>query len=51
MSDVVFEVEDTCDVLSLVHVDFKLGHAIIYRGVSRIDWTDIGSYWGNEVVR
>ena len=27
----VFEVGDTCDVLSFIHVDFALGHAVISR--------------------
>ena len=46
----VFEVGDTCDVLSFIHVDLALGNAVISRGVSRMDWADVGSFQGNEVV-
>ena len=46
----VFEVGDTCDVLSLIHVNFSLGHALKCRGISRMNWADVGSFWGNEVV-
>ena len=46
----VFEVVDTCDVLSFIHVNFVLGHAIISRGVSMMDWADVGSCWIDEVV-
>ena len=47
----VFEVVDTCEVLSLICVNFALGHAVKCRGISRMDWTDVSSCWGNEVVR
>ena len=47
----VFEVEDTYDVLSFICVDFALGHDVISRGVSRMDWVDVGSFCSNEVVR
>ena len=43
----IFEVRDTCDVLSFICVNFTLGHAVKCRGVSRMDWADVGSYWGN----
>ena len=33
----VFEVGDTCDVLSFICVNFALGHAVISRGVSRME--------------
>ena len=46
----VFEVGYTCDVLSLIYVNFALGHSVKCRGVSRVDWVDVGSCWGNEVV-
>ena len=46
----VFEVRDACDVLSFIRVDFSLGHAVISRGVSSMDWVDAGSCWSNEVV-
>ena len=46
-----FEVGDTCDVLSFVRANFTLGHAVKCRGISRMDWTDVSSFWGNEVVR
>ena len=46
----VFEVGDTCDVLSFIRVNFALGHTVKCRGVSRMDWADVGSCWGNEVV-
>ena len=46
----VFEVRDVCDVLSLIHVNFALGHSVISRGVSRMEWADVGSCWSNEVV-
>ena len=46
----VFEVRDVCDVLSLIRVNFALGHAVISRGVSRTDWADVGSCWSNKVV-
>ena len=46
----VFEVGDTCDVLSFIHVDFLLGHAVISRGVSRMDWVDVGSFRSNKIV-
>ena len=46
----VFEVGDTCDVLSFIHVNFALVHAVISRGVSRMDWADVGSFRSNEVV-
>ena len=45
----VFEVGDTCDVLSFIHVDFALGHAVKCRGVSRMDWADVGSCRGNRL--
>ena len=46
----VFEVGDTCDVLSFIRVNFVLVHAVISRGVSRMDWLDVGSCWSNKVV-
>ena len=46
----VFEVRDACDVLSFIRVNFALGHAVISRGVSRMDWADVGSCWSDEVV-
>ena len=46
----VFEVRDTCNLLSFIPVNFALGHAVKCRGVSRMDWADVGSFWGNEVV-
>ena len=46
----VFEVGDTCNVLSFVRVNFTLGHSVKYRGISSMDWADVGSCWGNEVV-
>ena len=46
----VFEVGDTCNVLSFIRVDFALGHAVISRAVSRMDWADVGSFWSNEIV-
>ena len=46
----VFEAEDTCDVLSLIFVNFALGHALKCRGISRMDWADVGSFWGNDFV-
>ena len=45
-----FEVGDACDVLSFIRVNFALGHAVISRGVSRMDWADVGSCWSNEVL-
>ena len=38
----VFEVGDTCNVLSFIRVNFALGHAVKCRGVSRMDWVDVG---------
>ena len=29
---------------------FALGHSVISRGVSRMEWADVGSCWSNEVV-
>ena len=46
----VFEVVDACDVLSFIFVNFALGHAVISRGVSRMDWSYLGSCWSNEVI-
>ena len=46
----VFEVGETCNALSFIHVNFALGHAVISRGVSRMDWADVGSCWSDEVV-
>ena len=46
----VFEVRDACDVLSFISVNFALGHAVISRGVSRMDWADVGSCWIDEDV-
>ena len=46
----VFEVGDTCDVLSFIRVDFTLGHAVISRGISRMDWEDVGSFRSNKIV-
>ena len=45
-----FEVGDTCNLLSFFRVDFTLGHDVICRGVSRMDWADVGSCWVDEVV-
>ena len=39
----VFEFGDTCNVLSFIRVNFALGHAVISRGVSRMDWADVES--------
>ena len=39
----IFEVGDACDVLSFIRVNFAVGHAIISRRVSRMDWADVGS--------
>ena len=47
----VFEVVNTCDVLSLVCVDFTLVHAVKCRKISRMEWTDLGSFWGNWFIR
>ena len=47
----VFEVGGTCDVMSFFRVDFTLGHAVKCKGISRIVWADVGSFWANEVVR
>ena len=46
----VFEVGDACDVLSFICVDLPLGNSVISRGVSRMDWADVGSCWSNDVV-
>ena len=46
----VFEVGDTYDVLSFICVNFALGHAVISRGLSRMDWADVGSCRSNKVV-
>ena len=46
----IFEVGDMCDELSFIRVNFALGHAVKCRGVSRMEWVDVGSFWGNEVV-
>ena len=46
----VFEVGDTCDVLSFNCVDFVLGHAVISREVSRMDWSDVGSCRSKEIL-
>ena len=46
----VFEEGDTFDVLSFICVNFALGHAVKYRGISRMDWADVGSCWGNKIV-
>ena len=46
----VFEVRDACDVLSFISVNFALGHAVIIRGVSRMDWVNVGSCWIDEDV-
>ena len=43
----VFEVGDACDVMSFILVNLALGHAVISRGVSRMDWADVGSCWSN----
>ena len=45
-----FEVGDMCNVLSFIRVNFALGHAVKCRGISRIDWADVGSCWVKEVV-
>ena len=45
-----FEVGDTCDVLYFIRVNFALVHAVISRGVSRMEWSDVGSCRSNEVV-
>ena len=47
----IFEVRDMCNVLSFIRVNFALVHAVKCGGVSRMDWVDVGSCWGNEVVR
>ena len=39
----VFEVGDACDVLSFIPVHFALDHAVISRGVSRMDLADVGN--------
>ena len=46
----VFEVRDTCDLLSFTCVNFALVHAVISRGVSRMEWADVGSFQRNEVI-
>ena len=46
----VFEVGDTCDLLSFICMNFVLGHAVISRGVFMIDWVDVGSCQRNKVV-
>ena len=45
-----FEVGDMCDILSFISVNFAFGHAVISRGVSRMDWADVGSFRSNEIV-
>ena len=46
----VFEVGDACDVLSFIRVNSALGHSVISRGVSMMDWVDVRSCWIDEVV-
>ena len=46
----VLEVGDACNVLSFICVDFALGHDVISRGVSRMDWVDVGSCWSDEII-
>ena len=46
----IFEVGDACNVLSFIRVNFALGRAVISRGVSRMDWADVGSCWSHEVL-
>ena len=46
----IFEVGDTCDVMSFIRANFALGHAVKSRKVSWMDWVYVGSCWGNEVV-
>ena len=43
----IFEVGDACDVLSFIRVNLALGHAVIIRGVSRMDWADVGICWSD----
>ena len=46
----VFEVGEACNVLSLIHMNLALGHAVISRGVSRMDWEEVGSCWSDKVL-
>ena len=46
----VVEVRDASDVLSFIHVYYALGHAVKSKGVSRMEWADVGSCLGNKVV-
>ena len=46
----VFKVGDAFNVLSFICVNFTLGHAVISRGVSRMDCEDLGSCWSDKVV-
>ena len=46
----VFDDEDTCDVLSFIRVNFALGHTVKCRGISSMEWADVGSCWGIKVV-
>ena len=46
----VFKVGDTCDVLSLICVNFALGHAVKCGGISWMGWVDVRICWGNEFV-
>ena len=46
----VFEVGKMCDILFFICVNFVLGHTVKCRGISRMDWADVGSCWGNKVV-
>ena len=46
----VFEVGDACNILYFIRVNFALGHAVIIRGVSRMNWVDVGIFRSNEVV-
>ena len=46
----VFEFRDTCYVLSFICMNFASVHAVKCRGISRMDWADVGSCWDNEVV-
>ena len=46
----VFEVGDTCDILSFIHMDFALVHSVIIRGGSNMDWAGVGSCQSNAIV-
>ena len=46
----VFEVGDTCNVLSFIHMNFALVHAVKCRGIFSMDWVDVESCWGKKIV-